>query len=90
MFLQGLLSEFFLSGRLCPGGFCPFPLLSEYIRYNRKLSIIFNYSFHMYDNKIKRVMSHALDPPLSQTVIPFLSPLERDLLYGRPPTSMYM
>src|SRR6218665_1939870 len=35
------------------------------------------------------VMSHALDPlPLSQTVTPSRtpSPLQRDVLYGRPPT----
>ena len=28
------------------GGFCPPPLLSEYIRYNRKLNITFNFRFH--------------------------------------------
>jgi len=33
------------------GGFCPFPFLSEYICYNRKvgLNIILNFMFHMYD-----------------------------------------
>src|SRR6218665_2676565 len=30
-------------------GFCPFPLLSEYICYNRKLNITLNFMFHMYD-----------------------------------------
>jgi len=28
-------------------GFYPFPLLSEYIYYNRKLNITFNFRFHM-------------------------------------------
>ena len=45
------------------GGFCPFPLLSEYIRYNSKLNIIFNFRFHMYEFFFKSVTSHALGPP---------------------------
>jgi len=48
--------------------------------------------FHMYDKKIISVTSHALDPlPLSQTVTPSRtpSPLERDVLYGRPPSRSY-
>src|SRR6218665_4022794 len=28
------------------GGFCPFPLLSEYICYNRKVNITLNFMFH--------------------------------------------
>src|SRR6218665_1965897 len=60
MFLQGLLSEFFLSGRLCPDGFCPFPLLSEYIRYNRKLNINFNFRFLMQDKKTLKVWRHMI------------------------------
>ena len=43
--------------------------------------------FHMYDKKCKSVTSHAPDPlPMSQTVTPSRtpSPLERDVLYGRP------
>src|SRR6218665_2358731 len=28
------------------GGFCPSSLLSEYIHYNRKLNITFNFRFH--------------------------------------------
>jgi len=31
---------------------CSFSLLSEYIRYNRKLNITFNLWFHMYDKNI--------------------------------------
>ena len=52
-------SRGFLSGRFCQGvcclegfvrdGFCPFPLLSEYmyICYYRKLNITQNFMFHM-------------------------------------------
>src|SRR6218665_2895168 len=29
-------------------GFCPFPLLSQYICYNRKLNITLNFMFHLY------------------------------------------
>src|SRR6218665_3269191 len=32
------------------GGFCSFPLLSEYICCNRMLNITLNFMFHMYDN----------------------------------------
>src|SRR6218665_4122286 len=39
------------------------PLLSEYIHYNRKLNIILNFRFHMYDIFLKSVTSHALGPP---------------------------
>src|SRR6218665_2046708 len=35
------------------GGFCPSRLLSEYIHYNRKLNITFNFSFHMYEIFLK-------------------------------------
>src|SRR6218665_1404818 len=31
------------------GWFCPSPLLSEYIHYNRKLNLTFNFRFHMYE-----------------------------------------
>src|SRR6218665_1996408 len=77
-------------GSFCPGGFvrigfCPFPLLSQYICYNRKLKITLNFMFHMYDKICINLTSHALDP-LSQTVTPSRtpSPLERDVLSGRP------
>src|SRR6218665_3336631 len=53
-------------GGICPGGFvrgvfclegfvrrgfCQFPLLSEYICYNKKVNITLNFMFHMYDKK---------------------------------------
>src|SRR6218665_629810 len=44
-------------GGFCPGGFvrvgfCPFPLLSQYICYNRKLTINLNCMLHMYDKNL--------------------------------------
>jgi len=46
------------------GAFCPFPLLSEYICYNRKLNITLNIMFHMYDKKIyKRDVVTSSWPP---------------------------
>src|SRR6218665_1050633 len=44
-------------GGFCPGGFarvgfCPFPLLSQYICFNRKLNITLNFMFHMYDKNL--------------------------------------
>src|SRR6218665_3280039 len=51
--------------------FCPFPLLSEYICYNRKLNITLNFMFHRYGKKFISVTSHALDPlPLSHPLGP--------------------
>src|SRR6218665_1393958 len=44
------------------GGFCPSPFLSEYIQYNRKLNITFNFRFHMYEI-FSSVTSHALGSP---------------------------
>src|SRR6218665_3872165 len=65
-FVPGL-SGGFLSGRFRPGWFLSFPLLSEYIHYNRKLNITYNFRFHMYDIFCKSVTSHALGPPSSVT-----------------------
>src|SRR6218665_3651185 len=79
-------------GGFCPGGFvrvgfCPFPLLSQYICYNRNLNITLISCFICMIKFCISVTSHALDPlPLSQTVTPSRppSPLERAVLYGRP------
>ena len=71
-----------LSGRFCLGGFCPFPLLSEYLRYNRKLNITFNFRFHMYYKKCKRVTctcSWHLSP--CHKMSHFLGPLPSSVTY---------
>src|SRR6218665_1198082 len=86
VFVQGILSEGILSGRFCPGVFLSLPLLSEYIRYNRKLNITFNFRFYMYEKYFKSVTSHALGSPPPVTnchTFSDPSPLERDVLYGR-------
>src|SRR6218665_3875320 len=86
-FCPGVSSGGLLSGRFCPGWFLSVPVLSEYICYNRKLNITLKFMFRMYDTKFISVTSRALYPlPLSQTVTPSRtpSPLERDVLYGRP------
>ena len=56
------LYQLFLSGGVVRGSFvwkvlsgvafCPFPLLSECICYNRKLNITLNFRFHMSDKKM--------------------------------------
>src|SRR6218665_1215301 len=67
-------SRGFLSGGFCQegfclegfvrGGFCPFPLQSEYICYNRKVNITVNFMFHIcMIKKCISVTSHAPDPP---------------------------
>ena len=72
-----LSSRGFLSGEFCLGfvclegfvwgGFCPAPLLSEYICYNRKPIITFNFRFHMYEKiwKVWRHMLLDLPPPVT-------------------------
>src|SRR6218665_2145138 len=62
-FCSGVCSGVFCLEGFVRGGFCPFPLLSEYIHYNRKLNITFKFRFHMYESFFKSVMSHALGPP---------------------------
>src|SRR6218665_3532485 len=82
---RGLLSgEFcpgFLSGRFCPGG-CPSPLLSEYIRYNRKLNITLDFIFHMYEIFVKcDVTSSWTSLPVTNChTLSVPSPLERDVV----------
>src|SRR6218665_1376618 len=49
------------------------PLRSEYVRYNIKLNITFNFRFHMYDKKCKSVTSHDL-PPLVTNCHTFSAP----------------
>ena len=68
-FVRGFCLE-----RFVRGGFCPFPLLSEYMSYNRKLK-----NFKVWRHMLLILPSvtnyHTFSNPL---------PLERDVLYGRP------
>src|SRR6218665_1195342 len=83
--VRGFVWGFCLEG-FVRSGFCPSPLLSEYIHYNRKLNITFNFRFHMHEFFLN-VTSHALGPPPTVTnchTFSDPSPLKRDVLYGRP------
>src|SRR6218665_1113967 len=83
----GFLSGGFVRGSFVWGGFCPFPLLSEYMCYNRKLNITLNFMFHMYDKKIYKCdVTSSLPPPPVTNCHTFSDPLplERDVLYGQP------
>jgi len=60
-----VLSGFFLSRWFCSGWFLSVPLMSEYIRYNKKLNMTFNVRFHMYENKF-------LGPPPPSSVTYFM------------------
>ena len=75
-----------LSGGFVRVDFCPFPLLLQYIYYNRKLNITWNFMFHVIDKKFISVTSHALTPSPCHKLSHLLGPLplERDVLYGRP------
>jgi len=86
----GVLSGFFCLEGFVRGDFCPSLLLSEYICYNRKLNITFNFRFHKYEKNLKSVTSHALRPSPCHKLSHLLGPLplERDVLYGRPPTML--
>jgi len=80
-FVRGYQRAFCLEGFVrC--GFCPFPLLSEYICYSRKLNITLNFMFHMYDKKCISVTSNPLYPPPTPSRTP--AALERDVLCERP------
>src|SRR6218665_811950 len=87
VFVRGFVLGF-LSGRFARGSFYPFPLLSEYLSFNRKLNITFNFTFHMYDKTIKKCdVTCSWTPSLCHKLSHFLGPLfplERDVLYGRP------
>jgi len=77
MSLQGvcLSSWCFLSGRFCPGWFLSVPLLSEYIRYNRKLNITVNFRFHMYTTKFQKCdVTCSWTPPLCHKLSHLLGP----------------
>ena len=63
IFVRGVCHGVFSLEGFVPCGFCPFPLLSEYICCNRTVNITLNFMFHMYDKKCISVTSPASDPP---------------------------
>src|SRR6218665_207551 len=69
-----LSSRRFLTGGFCPGWLLAVPLLSEYIHYNRKLNITFNFRFHTYEKFFNSVTSHALGPSLCHKLSHLLGP----------------
>ena len=67
--VRGVFVRGFLSGRFCRRWVLSIPLLSEYLHYNRKLTITFNFTFHMYDKIFLKcdVTYSFTHLPLSQT-----------------------
>src|SRR6218665_3989855 len=65
-FCSGVCLGVFCLEGFVRSGFCPSTLLSEYIHYNRKLDITFNFRFHMYEIFLKRDVACSWIP-LSQT-----------------------
>ena len=86
-FFLGYCQWFFCLEYFIRDGFYSFPLLSQYICYNRKLNITLNFMFHMY-NKIfyKCDVTCSLPPSLCHKLSHLLGPPphKRDVLYGRP------
>src|SRR6218665_3603354 len=60
-FCLGFVWGFCLEG-FVRGGFCPSPLLSEYIHCNRKLNITFNFRFHMYEFFLNFDITYSFTP----------------------------
>src|SRR6218665_2239329 len=80
-FLFGGLSGVFCLEGFVRGGFCPSPVLSEYIHYNRKLNSTFNFSFHMYEFFLKCDVTCSWPPPPCHKLSHLLGPslLEHDI-----------
>src|SRR6218665_2108274 len=87
----GFCSEVFCLEGFVRGRFCPSPLLSEYIHYNRKLNITFNFLFFIcmkFFKKCDVTCSWTPFPPVTNChTFSDPLPLERDVLYGRSPCS---
>src|SRR6218665_2726750 len=94
--LSQLFAGFFVRGsfvhenKVSSGVVLSVPVLSEYICYIRKLNITLNFMFGMYDKKIHKCdVTCSLPPPPVTNCHTFSDPLplERDVLYGRPPNA---
>src|SRR6218665_931876 len=81
-FCKGVCQRVFCLESFVRGGFCPFPLLSEYICLTKKVEHHFNFMFHMYDKKFISVTSRALDPLPCHKLSPLLGlPLPSSVTY---------
>src|SRR6218665_2095482 len=83
-FCPGVCLRVFCLEGFVRGGFCPPPLPSEYIHYNRKLNITFNFRFHIYEIFFKKcdvTCSWTSPFPLSQTVTPSRTPSLSSVTY---------
>src|SRR6218665_2046325 len=91
-FLFGVCLGVFCLEGFVRGGFCPSPLLSEYIHYNRKLNITCNFSFDMYEffQKCDVTCSWTPSPVTNCHTFSDPLPLERDVLYRRPHIGEYV
>src|SRR6218665_2677542 len=82
VFVRGFCQGVFCQEGFVRGGFYPFPLLSEYVCYDRKLNITLNSMFRMYDKKMYKCdVTCSLPPPLSQTVTPSGTPSPSSVTY---------
>src|SRR6218665_3952358 len=72
-------------------GFCPFPFLSEYICYNRKLNITLNFRFHMYDKNFYKcdVTGPGIPLPSVTNCHTFSDPLEHMYFMDGPLSGMW-
>src|SRR6218665_3471647 len=81
---KGVFFRGLLSGRFCPVWCLSVPLLSEYIHYNRRPNITFNFRFHrpMYEIFLKCNVTCSWTPsPLSQTFTPSRTPSQSSMTY---------
>src|SRR6218665_1840689 len=86
-FLFGVCLGYFCLEGFVRGGACPSPFCQNTFHYNRKLIITFNFRFHMYEIFLKCAVTCSWTPPPVTNCHTFSDPfpLERDVLYGRPP-----
>src|SRR6218665_4183336 len=85
---SGVCLGYFCLEGFVRGGACPYPFCQNTFHYNRKLIITFNFRFHTYEIFLKCDVTCSWTPPPVTNCHTFSDPfpLERDVLYGRPPT----